>query len=569
TEEEPPTVIIGVVLRRLTVRNLAIVEDLDLELGPGLTVVTGETGAGKSILVDALALLAGGRGASDLVRQGADRLVVAGEFDCDRPLRDLVVEAGLPADGETLLVRRELSSDGRGRAFVEDEPAAVRTLARLGERLVSIQGQSSEKELVDPEAPLELLDAFAGAGPERERVERAAAEWANAIEIREKLEASGRDRSARLDLVEFQIREIESVSPDEKEEEELTYERERLRHADRVRRAGEGALEALSEGDSSAADRLGEASRAFAELAAIDPRESGRLEELEDLKRRIADLAAAARDAASGIEADPDRLTSVESRLEKLSRLKQKYGPTLADARALLAKLVIERAELGNIEDALERREREERAAREAYRSAATALSARRQGAAPRFSAAVQKELGGLALEKARFRVALTKVGDAGPRRMGFDRASFLFQPNPGEAERPIERIASGGELSRLQLAVHSVGAARSGRRRTLVFDEVDAGIGGRTAESVGRKLRGLAERDQVLCVTHVPQIAALADRHFRAEKTEARGRTIATVRVLEGKERVAEIARMIAGEKVPETAMRHARELLSQAGNA
>ncbi|HEX5133755.1 MAG TPA: AAA family ATPase, partial [Thermoanaerobaculia bacterium] len=181
-------------LRRLTVRNLAIVEDLDLELGPGLTVVTGETGAGKSILVDALALLAGGRGASDLVRQGADRLVVAGEFDCDRSLSEVLVEAGLPADGETLLVRRELSPDGRGRAFVEDEPAAVRTLARLGERLVSIQGQSSEKELVDPEAPLELLDAFAGAGSEREAVARAASAWATARETVERLEASRRDR---------------------------------------------------------------------------------------------------------------------------------------------------------------------------------------------------------------------------------------------------------------------------------------------------------------------------------------------------------------------------------------
>jgi len=557
------------VLRRLTVRNLAIVEDLDLELGPGLTVVTGETGAGKSILVDALALLAGGRGASDLVRQGADRLVVAGEFDCDRSLSEVLVEAGLPADGVTLLVRRELSPDGRGRAFVEDEPAAVRTLARLGERLVSIQGQSSEKELVDPEAPLELLDAFAGAGSEREAVARAASAWATARETVERLEASRRDRSGRLDLVEFQIREIEAASPNDKEEEELTYERERLRHADRLRRAGESALEALSEGESSAADRLGEASRAFAELAAIDPRESGRLEELEDLKRRVTDLAAAARDAASGIEADPDRLTSVESRLEKLSRLKHKYGPTLADARALLEKLVIERDELGNFEDTLDRRQREERDARDAYRSAASALSAKRQGAAPRFSATVEKELGGLALEKSRFRIALTPTGDEEPRRTGLERASFLFQPNPGEAERPIERIASGGELSRLQLAVHSAGAARAGRRRTLVFDEVDAGIGGRTAESVGRKLRRLAERDQVLCVTHVPQIAALADRHFLAEKREARGRTVAAVRILEGKERVAEIARMIAGEKVPETALRHARELLSQAGNA
>lgn len=553
-------------LRRLTVRNLAIVEDLDLELGPGLTVVTGETGAGKSILVDALALLAGARGSSDLVRQGSDRLVVTGEFDWGRGIREILEEAGLPSAGDALLVRRELAPDGRGRAFVEDEPAAVRTLARLGERLVSIQGQNSERELVDPEAPLELLDAFAGAGTEREAVSTAAAAWSAAREALEKLEASGRDRSVQLDTIAFQIGEIEAVAPDEKEEEELAYERERLLHADRLRRAGEAALEALSEGEPSAADRLGEAARAFGELAAIDPREAARLDEVEDLKRRVADLAAAARDAASGVEADPDGLTAIESRLEKLSRLKRKYGPTLSDARARLERLRGERDELANIGDALERRQLEERVARDAFRTAASALTTRRESAAPRFSAAVEKELGGLALEKARFRVALTPVDGGEPRRTGLERASFLFQPNPGEPERPLERIASGGELSRLQLAIHSAAASRAARRRTLVFDEVDAGIGGRTAESVGKKLRRLAERDQVLCVTHVPQIAALADRHFCAEKTETRGRTIAAVRLLDGKERVTEIARMLAGEKVPETALRHARELLAQA---
>ncbi|HEX9304336.1 MAG TPA: DNA repair protein RecN [Thermoanaerobaculia bacterium] len=555
-------------LRRLTIRNLAIVEDLDLELGPGLTVVTGETGAGKSILVDALALLAGARGSADLVRRGAERLVVAGEFECDRPVREILEDAGLPSL-ETLLVRRELSPDGRGRAFVEDEPAAIRTLARLGDRLVSIQGQNSERELVDADAPLDLLDAFAAASAEREEVADAARSWSAAREALEKLEASRRDRSARLETIDFQIRDIEAAAPDEKEAEELSFERERLLHADRIRLAGETALAALSEGEASAADRLGEAARAFADLAAIDPREESRVEEIEEIKRRVSDLAAAARDAAAGIESDPDRLTAVESRLEKLSRVRRKYGPTLVDVRALLEKLTAERSDLANIEDALDRRQREEGGARDAYGKAALALSAKRRAAAPRFSAAVEKELGGLALEKARFRVEVTAFDGDAPRRSGQERASLLFQPNPGEPERPLDRIASGGELSRLQLAVQSVAAARGGRRRTLVFDEVDAGIGGRTAESVGKKLRALAQRGQVLCVTHVPQIAALADRHFRAEKKELKGRTIAAVRLLEGRERVDEIARMLAGEKVPETALRHARELLAQAGNA
>ncbi len=555
-------------LRRLTVRNLAIVEDIDLELGAGLTVITGETGAGKSILVDALALLAGGRGSVDLVRRGTDRLVVSGEFGSDRALRDLLADAGLP-DGDPLLVRRELTADGRGRAFVEDEPAAIRTLARIGARLVAIQGQNSERELTEPEAPLELLDGFAQAGDEREAVARASAEWAAAREALEALESSRRDRSARLETLAFQIGEIEAASPDEREEEDLALERERLLHADRIRRAGESALTALSEGEDSAADRVGEAARAFAELASIDPRERARLEEAEEVKRRITDLAAAARDAAAGIESDPDRLSAIESRLEKLSRVKRKYGPTLADARSLLDRLRSERDELSNVEDALDRRRREEEKLGSAYRSAAADLTAKRTEAAPRFSAAVERELGSLALEKARFRVALEVVTEDGPRRAGRERAALLFQPNPGEPEMPIERIASGGELSRLQLAVQSIAAAKGSRERTLVFDEVDAGIGGRIAESVGRKLKALAAQGQVFCVTHVPQIAALADRHFVAEKSEAGGRTVATVRLLQGKERVDEIARMLAGERVPETAVRHAQELLAQAGPA
>ena len=551
-------------LRRLTVKNLAIVEDLVMELSGGLTVITGETGAGKSILVDALALLAGGRGSTDLVRQGATRLVVSGEFDADRSTHAVLSEAGLP-ESETLLLRRELSSDGRGRGFVEDEAVAVRTLARLGEKLLTIHGQNSEREIAESSAALEILDGFASVEKERGATAEAAQSWAGARDALESLTASRRDREARLDLVNFQVDEIERASPGEQEEEELVAARERLRHADRIRRSAETALGALLEEENSAADRLGEAARAFAELAAIDPRENAHREEAEEIKRRISDLAAAARDAADETEGDPDRLTALESRLETLARLKRKYGASLEDVRALFEKLKKEREDLANIEDALERRQRDEAAAREKYRAAAERLSAKRRAAAPRLSSAVEKELRSLAMEKARFRVVLEGLPET-PREGGLEAAAFLFAPNPGEPEKPVERIASGGELSRLQLAIRSVSASLPRRGATLVFDEVDAGIGGRVAEVVGKKLRALAARDQVLCVTHVPQIAALADRHFLAEKREARGRTVAQVRPLEGKERIEEIARMLAGEKVPETAMRHARTLLSEA---
>ncbi len=552
-------------LRRLTVRNLAIVEDLEIELSGGLTVITGETGAGKSILVDAIALLAGGRGSSELIRQGGARLTVAGELDADGPVRAILAEASLP-ESPCVLLRRELSADGRGRAFVEDEVASVRTLARIGQQWVSIHGQGSERELADAAAPLELLDAFGRSEAERDATASAARLWSEARERLEALEASRRDRGQRLEMLEFQIREVEAASPTEREDVELPAERERLLHADRIRRAGVAALAALSEEEGSAADRLGEAARAFADLAAIDPRENAHREEAEDLKRRVTDLAAAARDAAEAIEADPDRLTALETRLEQLARLKRKYGESIAEMLRRLEALKAEREELSHIEDALERRRAEEAAARKAYREAAALLSTRRRAAAVRFGEAVEKEIRALAMEKARLRVLLEPAGEESPRVSGAETASFLFAPNPGEPEKPLERIASGGELSRLQLAIRSVASGRRRRGRTLVFDEVDAGIGGRVAEVVGRKLRDLAEGDQVLCVTHVPQIAALADCHYLAEKREERGRTIASVRRLDGKERVTEIARMLAGEIVPETALKHARTLLEAA---
>ena len=554
-------------LRRLTVKNLAIVEDLEMELEAGLTVITGETGAGKSILVDALSLLAGGRGNVELVRDGAARLTVAGEFEANAAVRRILAEAGLP-DGATLLLRRELSPDGKGRVFVEDEPASVRTLTKIGERLVAIHGQSSERELAEPGASLEMLDAYARTDDESRATAEAARDWRQAREARETLEASRRDRGARLEMLDYQIREIREAAPDEREEEDLLGQRERLVHADRIRLAGEAALAALSEAEGSAADRLGEAAKAFGLLAAIDPREKPHLEEIEDVKRRIADLAAAARDAAGGIESDPDLLTRIESRLEKLSRLKRKYGGALADVLALAETLEAERQELTHVEDALGRRQKEEETARSRYGSAAGALSAKRRAAAGRFSVAVEKELRALAMEKARFEALLAPVAEDAPSASGLETASFLFAPNPGEPPKPVERIASGGELSRLQLAIQSVSAGRAGGGRTLVFDEVDSGIGGRTAEVVGRKLKALAARGQVLCVTHVPQIAAVADRHFRAEKSQLKGRTIASVRLLEGSQRVAEIARMLAGEQVPETAFRHARTLLEAGKN-
>ena len=551
-------------LRDLTIRNLAIVEDLSLELGEGFTAITGETGAGKSILVDALTLVSGGRGSADLLRHDADRLTVSARFDrIDGRLR--LDEAGIDAPDGEIVVRREIGADGKGRAFVNDEAVAAKTVAAIGERLVAIHGQGGERRLLAAETAIDLVDAFGGLAAEAEDVARIAGEWRAAARRRDELAASRRDRDRRLDLLGFEIAEIDGATLDGLDEEALATERNLLLHADRVRQLGESASAALSEDEGSALDRIGEAHRAAAELARIDASFSAVEAEIAEIKARASDVAAEVARAASRVEADPERLAEADDRLAKLARLKKKYGASVPEILAYRAAAAAERETLTNLDDSLEALERQGAALLAAYDAAAAALSAARRESARRLSAAVRRELAELAMEKARFRIELADAEERVPAR-GRDRGEILFSGNPGEPERPLAKIASGGELSRVQLAIESV--MLSGRRtrgpRTLVFDEVDAGIGGRIAEVVGRKLASLAESDQVLCVTHVPQIAARAGRHLRAVKRVASGRTRAAVEELTGEARVEEIARMLAGATVTPTARAHARALLA-----
>jgi DNA repair protein RecN (Recombination protein N) len=552
------------VLVDLTIKNFAIVEDVSLTLEGGFTVLTGETGAGKSILVDALSLLCGGRWSSEMLRSEADRVIVAGRFELSpETARDLEA-AGIGASGGELVLRREMGADGRSRAFLNGEPASAKTVARLGEALLVIHGQTEEGRLLEPEAGLDLLDAFAGCQALSAPVVALAGEFQKISAEREELLASRRDRDRRLDLLGYEIREIDEAKLEETDEAELLSERNRLLHADRIRELGETALGSLMEGEGSAADQVGQAYRALAELARIDPAFAEAESGAAEVKSRISELARLAREAAGGLEADPDRLAALETRLEKLSRLKKKYGQSLAHVLEHRREIGEESERLSNIEDSLERLEDRQRELRSRYDKAARELSAARVAAAKQFSAAVQKELVELAMEKARFRVALSeRAEEVSPR--GREDSDLLFAPNPGEPEGSLSRIASGGELSRAELAVETAAARKraSPHGRTLVFDEVDAGIGGRVAEAVGRKLKALSERDQVLCVTHLPQIAALADRQFVAVKSVERGRTRARVRELTETERVEEIARMLAGEKITSTARQHARALL------
>jgi DNA repair protein RecN (Recombination protein N) len=554
-------------LRDLSIKNLAIVEDLRLELARGFTAVTGETGAGKSILVDALTLAAGGRASADMLRHEADRLVVSARFDGVEGILRELADAGISADGGEIVIRREIGADGRGRAFINDEAVAARTVARVGERLVAIHGQGGERQLLESETAIGLVDAFGDLRDEAEKVAGLAREFREAERRKEELAASRRDRDRRLDLLRFEVAEIDAASLGELDEDALASERNLLAHADKVRQLGETAANALSEDEGSAADRLGEAFRAIAELVRIDGSFGEAESEIAELKARAADLAGTLARTASAVEADPERLGELEDRLAKLGRLKKKYGATVAEIRGYRDRAAADRDTLENLDDALGELENRCSAILVAYDRSARALSERRRAASERFGAAVRKELAELAMEKAKFRVDLSAEEErVSPG--GRERGEILFSGNPGEPERALSKIASGGELSRVQLAIESVMLSRPGSRRggrTLVFDEVDAGIGGRIAEVVGRKLASLARNDQVLCVTHVPQIAARADRHLRAVKRVSGGRTRAGVEELSGEARVEEIARMLAGESVTPTARAHAKALLAE----
>ena len=553
-------------LRDLSIKNLAIVEDVTLELGEGFTAITGETGAGKSILVDALTLVSGGRASADLLRHDADRLTVSARFDgVDGLLRSLEDAGIAPIDGE-IVVRREIGADGKGRAFVDDEAVAAKTLARIGERLIAIHGQGGERRLLEAESAIDLVDAFGGLEREADAVAGFARELREAETRREELSESRRERDRRLDLLGYEIGEIDGAKLEGLDEEALASERNLLLHADRVRQLGEAAAAALSEDEGSALDRVGEAHRAAAELVRIDGSFAAVEAEIAEIKARTADIAGQVAGAAARVEADPERLAEAEDRLAKLQRLKKKYGAGVAEILGWRGKAAAEREVLLHLDDALEDLEKRSESLRAAYDAAARSLTAARRESARKLSAAVQKHLAELAMEKAKFRVELSEADErVSPR--GRDRGEILFSGNPGEPERPLAKIASGGELSRVQLAIESALLASRGRRaqgRTLVFDEVDAGIGGRIAEVVARKLSSLADTDQVLCVTHVPQIAARAGRHLRAVKRVSGGRTRAAVEELTGDERVEEIARMLAGATVTPTARAHARALLA-----
>ena len=542
-------------IRFLSVTNLAVIDRLELEFAPGLNVLTGETGAGKSILVGAVGLLVGGRASSELVRTGADAATVQAVFE--KP------------DGGELIVRREITAQGRSRAFADGALITSGALRDAAGALVDLHGQHEHQVLLDPATHLDLLDEFSGLMPERDGVATAFRDWQRIRDERARLAASEQQKASRAEFLAFQLAEIDKVAPKPGEDEELASTRQVLANADRLQRLCAEAYTALYEGDEAALPALAIVWKKVGELAALDPKFTAYVEARQQVKSQLEDLAFFLRSYAQDIDASPARLQEIEDRLASLERLKKKHGESLAD---VIARSEALRGELHDLEHATERAavlDAALDAAHAAYRTVAGELSARRKAAAKEFARALEKALADLAMAKTRCEVRFREGG--GEERWserGLDEAEFYISPNPGEDVKPLARIASGGELSRIMLALKTL-ATTDAPGKTLIFDEVDAGIGGAVADVVGARLRLLGERFQVLCITHLPQIAAYGSTHYRIEKSIRGGRTSTTVARIDGPERETEIARMMGGAAVTASVLAGAREMIQAKAKA
>jgi DNA repair protein RecN (Recombination protein N) len=553
-------------LRFLRITHLAVLDSVEVEFDPGLNVLTGETGAGKSILVEAVGLLLGGRASGDLVRTGEDLATI-----------EAIFENG----DEELLVRREITAQGRSRAFINGALATAGALKDLSVRLIELHGQHEHQTLLDPSTHLDVIDAYGGLEADMAATSAAFESMRDRRDELARLRAAAHDRDHRLEFITFQLAELERAAVkagEPGEDAELASLRQVLANAERVERLCVESYTALYERDDAILAGLGQVWRRVGELAALDPRFLPYLEARDGIKSQLEDLAGFLRQYAAGIEASPARLQQVEERLALLERLKRKYGPTLQDVVARREALARERSDLERGDDRIAELDREFGAVRAQYVSAAERLSAARRRSAATFAAGVVTVLRDLAMEQTRFEMRFgPALAEAGWTGRGFDTAEFFVSPNPGEDLRALVRIVSGGELSRMMLAIKTLTAASrhgfsdatdrpaSASAPGLIFDEVDAGIGGRVADVVGRKLRALGSAFQVLCITHLPQIAAYADTQFQIEKRVEGGRTRTRVQRLSDSGRVEELARMLGGEAITDGLRGSAREMLAE----
>ena len=537
-------------LTYLKVHNLAIVEEFAIEPGAGFNVLTGETGAGKSLLIDSLEFLRGGRGSTDMIRTGAEKMWAEASFEVP----------------EEMIVKREIASSGRGRVLLNGSLLTVRELAETIEPLLDIHGQSDARGRIAGQTPRELLDEYADHPKLIDATRLAHEEWRRTAAELEELSGAQRDRALRLDLLRYQIDEIAAARLDPDEEQKLREEKNILANAREMIDATSGAFSLVEDDDASAVAQIVRALHRLQPLTRDIESIRKVSEELQDSVYRLQEAGRTLGGLADSVRLDPARLEEVEDRLATIERLKKKYGGSVDAVLAHFASISAEHERLADFEGNLERLQKAERERSAKFRTAAEKLSASRKKAARPFQAAIEEELRDLAMERTAVRIGVEPDRDGAS---GIDKVELLIAPNRGEEPKPMDRIASGGELSRIQLAIAAAlfKSSTHSSSATLVFDEIDAGIGGRVAEVVGRKLQQLAARNQVLCVTHLPQIASRADVHFFVWKEDVRGQTRARIRKLEDhEERVAELARMLGGETVLASAVVHARELLESA---
>lgn len=557
-------------LLELRAENYAVIDHAVAEFGPGLNLLTGETGAGKSILIDALALLLGGKASSDLVRFGAEKAVVGCVFEATPGAEEILEKNGIDAEGDEILLRREIGANGKGRVFVNNQPATVNVLRQLAPELALVHAQSETMVAFDQTQQRGLLDRFGEISCDA--VAAAFAEWKRLEGEIAELQGEEQDRLRRMDLWGFQAREIDEAGlKDAEEDTKLETEKRVLANSERLFTAANAAQELLYEGETSAESLLGAALRQVEDLARFDSRFVETAGQVASAKAAVEDVTATLRDFAGDINASPERLEEIEERLVALDRLKRKYGATLEEVIAFgeevsqkLADLENRDARLGELQAELER-------AAAGYRAAAGTLTADREAAAKKLAKVAERQINELAM-RTRFEIVVkADQSEPGWTAMGWDQVECSIATNAGEPMKPLTEIASGGEMSRVMLAlkVSVEEGVQAGKKRktqlprTLVFDEIDIGIGGRAAEAVGQKLKALSRAQQVICITHLPQIAAFADQHFLIEKQEKRGRTQTGVRLMETSERVEEIARMLSGAVLTDTSMRHAEQML------
>ncbi len=555
-------------LTSLRVKNLALVEDLRVEFGAGLNMITGETGAGKSILIGALGMVLGERADKSLIRAGQTSCVAEAMFDVDDPaiVDDLLDALGLDplVDGQ-LIVRRVMKQAGATQQFINDQAVSLQAVKQIGERLVDIHGPYDHQSLLSPEAQRDLLDAF-GSLSELRKSYAEEYQQLRALEARrEEIGLPDGDVSEQMDLLSFKVKELEEAHLSVTEEEEVAQEHAVFGHAQRIVELASGVALALSEGETSAMDLVGGALRQLDELSRLLPEAEDWQSELDDAATRIREITASLASRVDGLDADPSRLEWLDQRLTTYQKLKRKYGPTVADCLEQLERAQQRLQDLQSRDERLAELEKQQQVILKRLEERGMTLHAARRKAATKLAKAITAELKALGFEQGQFGVEVTLPGNRVPGPAGLDAVEFAFEPNLGEGMRPLRQIASSGEISRVMLATKAI-LARHDRVPVLVFDEIDANIGGETGGAVGRKLANVAAHHQILCITHLPQVAMYGSHHYAVRKEVIQERTRTTVVSLTGEDRVEEMARMLGGRGMTATTLAHARDMLEKA---